>query len=701
MAAVAGVMQVDGALLGVARPYRATFGDEHVEYLPALGRNAKAPAPWRLQLQTIRRGERVLLDGATDHAERRHDRRSVTWHRPGVDERYDVRPDGIEQSFHFAAVPPGDGDLVVDVRVTTDLAPTAGPRLSWRNGQGGGVTLGAVTGIDGSGRRCAGSARLTAGGFELRLPADFVATATAPLVLDPLIGTASEALAGADCDFPDVAYDAFTDTWCVAWTQFFASNSTGVVGSVFAARDLAFQYAFAVNQPGDEDSVRVANIGGTGLFVMAWVNRTSAGARISGLAFDPGRAQATNVFTVWGPGSCGQVVLSSEATTFDDDCLFAWIDDTYGLLGCTVAIDAQWRPSGSQVVQIAGGHPTEPAFSKQGGNPGLHVLTWVDRPPGLPGWIRAQVVDDELNALGPGAWLHQGGQDAGWPAVDGDGFLFLAAWEEQEVANPSATDIRGRLLTVGPGGITSLGAVLDLVRYPNDLDMQPDVALLGDKFGLCFQAQAPNSPWWDDAYFLMLARNGTPIGTELRLDVTPGTTYRYEHAPRLLGRIAGHPGSGIADGLVVFADQSATTGDSNVGLQPVAAMGAGGVVQDLGLGCGPAGLAVANGPCALGNGSFRCELYGAPPLAVPFLLVGFGGAARQSCGVCTALNAVSSTFAANTAGMVSAPLPLPGAANLLGFTFEFQFALFQVQYVGCPWLPGLAASNIVRATVDY
>ena len=37
------------------------------------------------------------------------------------------------------------------------------------------------------------------------------------------------------------------------------------------------------------------------------------------------------------------------------------------------------------------------------------------------------------------------------PSAVYDGFKFLVAWEEQEVANPSSTDVRGKLLTIGAG----------------------------------------------------------------------------------------------------------------------------------------------------------------------------------------------------------------------------------------------------------
>jgi hypothetical protein len=698
--AFAGVSGFGGALAAVGRSYRATFDARGVTFQPALGKQAKRAATWHAQTLRVARGSTELLrtDGLVPPCT--HDRRSATFHWPQVSERYDARPDGLEQSFVFAAPPAGSGDLVVEIAIDATLPRAADGSASWRDEQGGGVVLGAITGIDANGDRCRGEVRPTATGVELVLPAAFVERAAYPLVLDPLIGTSQQAFAGADCDFPDVAYDAYSDSWCVVWTQFFGGGATGIVGSVWDADTMTLGYAFGINQTGDEDSVRVTDIAGTGLFVMVWVNYQASGNRISGLAFEPTQAQATNVFTIDGPGNLGSPILSGEATLFDDDCTVCWLDATYGLLGCTIAIDASFQVSATPLVQIAGGNVTEAAISKQGGNPGISLVTWIDRPPGLPGWVRAQVVDNDMNLLGPGAWIQNTAQNCGFPAVDGDGTKFLVAWEEQSVANPSSTDVRGKIVTVGPAGVTTIGGVLDLAAVAARDEYAVDVALLGNKFGISYMTFAGSLPYADDCWFRAVSGVGGLIGDELRLDVTPGTQYRYEHAPRLIGRCAGDATLPVDDGLCVFADQNVTTFDSDVGLQQIEAMGAGGTILDLGGGCGPGGVASSPGPAALGNTALALELFGAQPLAVPFLFLGLPQP-HLTCGVCTVIPALSVTFVPNTAGSASWPFAIPGTASLVGFQFDFQFVSFNVLYVGCPAFPGVAASNIVRVTIDY
>ncbi|MFN6146547.1 MAG: hypothetical protein ACK5AL_09330 [Planctomycetota bacterium] len=701
---VASVSGVGGTLHAVAAGWRATFADDgSVDFEPALGRSAARAASWRMRLGDVRRGGEALLDTAGAAPRTSHDRKQATHHWRGADERFVATPAGLKHSVVLDQRPGGDGDLVVRCRVDSPLAPAGGgdaDGLRWTYGDGNGVQLGAVVGVDAQGRRCAGAARFVPGGFELSLPDAFVDAATFPLEVDPLIGVVRAATPALDVDFPDVAYDAYSDSWCVAFTQFLGGGGTSVVATVWDADTMAYGYGFAVTQTGDEDSVRVTNVAGTGLFALVWVNYGATNSSICGLAFEPVQVQATSVFTIDGPAALGAPTVSGEATLFDDDFLCVWQEQGFGLLGCTVAIGANMQVTATPIQALAGPTASEPALSKQGGNPGVHVLAWIDRPLGLPGRVRAQAFTHDLVPIGAGVFVQNGAQDCAFPAVDGDGAKFLVAWEEQEAANPSALDVRGKLLTVGPSGFTTIGSALPLVVTPNDLDYAVDVALLGDKFGVCWMGNVGTAANGEDCWFRAVNGVGATIGAELRLDVTPGSVYRYEHSPRLIGRIAGDATLPVDDGLCVFADQNVNTFDSDVGLQQVEAMGQGGAITDLGGGCGPGGLAGSPGPAALGNTALALELFGAQPLAIPFLFLGLPGP-PTTCGVCTIIQPIVVHFVPNYAGSATFPFAVPGTATLVGFQFDCQYVSLNVAYVGCPALPGAAASNIVRLALAY
>lgn len=702
-AQVASVSDIGGTLHAVAAGWRATFAtDGGVVFEPALGRDAARAASWRMRLADVARGGERLLETAGRAPRTSHDRAQATRHWPGADERFVATPQGLKHSVVLAARPAGDGDLLVRCAVESALAPATADdgTLRWTYANGDGVQLGAVVGIDAAGRRCVGTARHAPGGFELALPDAFVDAATFPLEIDPLIGPAQSAVASLDIDFPDVAYDAYSDSWCVAFTQFLGGGGTSVVATVWDADTMAYGYGFAVTQTGDEDSVRVTNVAGTGLFALVWVNYGTSNSSICGLAFEPVQVQATSVFTIDGPAALGSPTVSGEATIYDDDFLCVWHEQGFGLLGCTVTIDANLQVSATQIQALAGQNAVEPALSKQGGNAGVHVLAWIDRPLGLPGRVRAQAFTHDLVPIGTGVFVQNGAQDCAFPAVDGDGVKFLVAWEEQEVANPSALDVRGKLVTVGTAGFTSVGSALPLVVTPNDLDYAVDVALLGDKFGFCWMGNVGTTQFGEDCWFRAVNGVGATIGAELRLDVTAGTVYRYEHAPRLIGRIAGDATLPVDDGLCVFADQNVNTYDSDVGLQLVEAMGQGGPITDLGGGCGTGGFASSPGPASLGNTALALELFAAPPLAVPFLFLGVP-APLLTCGVCSVIQPIVANFVPNNAGSATFPFAVPGTPSLVGFQLDFQYVSFNVSYVGCPALPGAAASNIVRVTLAY
>ena len=205
-----------------------TFEERSVVFQPALGSEAPRAHTMAIATQHIRRGDQWLLMGDDATPKRSHTNTSVTYAWPNVDEQFTTRTDGLKHSFVFAHRPAGDGDLIVQLAIDTTLHSDESGSL-WFDRDEYGLTIGDVVGIDANGKRCMGAKRLHDGGLELRLPASFVDSAQYPLELDPLISTAVDGLAGYDIDFPDVAYDAASDCYCVVWTQFLGGGQTGVV----------------------------------------------------------------------------------------------------------------------------------------------------------------------------------------------------------------------------------------------------------------------------------------------------------------------------------------------------------------------------------------------------------------------------------------------------------------------------------------
>ncbi len=178
--------EADGSLLAVGSAYKATFAAGQLVFTPALGAAAAHDLPLAMTVTHVGRGELAPVGTATTA------RREllVEFVRDQMTERFEVRPDGLKQSFVFAQLPPGGGDLVVRARFTSELRPErahSDGQLALLVPGVGGVTIGQVVGIDARGRRTTGSLRCSGDTLDFVLPADFVAQAALPLIVDPLL----------------------------------------------------------------------------------------------------------------------------------------------------------------------------------------------------------------------------------------------------------------------------------------------------------------------------------------------------------------------------------------------------------------------------------------------------------------------------------------------------------------------------------
>lgn len=178
--------EADGSLLAVGSAYKATFAAGQLVFTPALGALADHDLPLAMSVTHVGRGD-LLPVGPAGTAQ---GELLVEFVRDQLTERYEVRPDGLKQSFVFTQLPKGGGDLVVRTRFVSELhaerAHSDGALLFTVPGVGG-VTIGQVVGIDAHGRRAMGSMRCRGDTLDFVLPADFVAHAALPLVVDPLL----------------------------------------------------------------------------------------------------------------------------------------------------------------------------------------------------------------------------------------------------------------------------------------------------------------------------------------------------------------------------------------------------------------------------------------------------------------------------------------------------------------------------------
>jgi hypothetical protein len=209
--------------------YKASFHDGFAFYPFIPGQERSRAVTWRDT--RVRVGDAELPLGASrEHTTAwRHELRHAA-----VIEVYDVRADGVEQSFVITERPLLVGELVIEGDVRSEFhAEACGPRvgaLSWCDAAGRAVVeYGAALAYDARGRRIDVATSFDGARLRLHVPAEFVASATYPLVVDPLTSAVVvSSVAGAAAPVQDTA---ITCSWqqgdfnqLVAVTREFAST---------------------------------------------------------------------------------------------------------------------------------------------------------------------------------------------------------------------------------------------------------------------------------------------------------------------------------------------------------------------------------------------------------------------------------------------------------------------------------------------
>jgi hypothetical protein len=210
----AGATAPDGRSAGIwasGPTYKVSFHDGMTFYPYVGSRRPHQPLHWRTV--SVRAGGHELLRENTAPAPRATDWRCEYDLGP-VTERYDVRDDGVEQSFVVHERPPA-GELVVvgEVSSPLQLPPMAaqhGP-LSLHLADGRPVIdYGAAVAIDRNGVRTPVATATDGNRILLRVAAETVAAAAFPLVIDPLLASNTLLALGLTVDDADVLHETLT-----------------------------------------------------------------------------------------------------------------------------------------------------------------------------------------------------------------------------------------------------------------------------------------------------------------------------------------------------------------------------------------------------------------------------------------------------------------------------------------------------------
>ena len=696
-----GVRADDGLVRAMGPDFAATFTAGGVAFTPVLGAKAEQPASVQFALRDVRRGAVPVWERTGEVPPSVAGDRVCYEHGAGLTEVYDVRREGIEQSFVFAARPAGAGDLVVRGAITSTLplaeASPTGVRFALPSGDG--VSFGAVTGIDANGARAAGALRWADGDLELVLPASFVDTATYPLVLDPLIGAVINIgdVAGEPDRAVSVAYDEATNRHLVVWNVRYAASSWEVRGQFTngAGQPLSAP-PFTISAPGVSTAVDrccAASVRGVGRFVVAMRPLgVVGGLAVRSISAVNGAMSAVTPLVT-------SATLDVTMATVGGDSRVGGNNALVGFVLFNLSNGARQPHSTMLSVAAAGTFTTvaasvpltpnsinnpDVAVSHHGGLLGNWVAAWTDQT-GSGAMRRVNVV-----AIGPtgavcGPTHNIETTNSGADIVSEvacatrDGAQGLVTWTNTFGTTRS---VRARVMVAlgACGSMTITSGSLVVLPAGTGLRDRPAVDFAADKFVLAFRERQSVGGQARTVVTGLDVNFGTPAGAEhypsgwLPVDADPTVTAKWSG------------GAASDEALVAWSD------DSAIRAHLFEATGTGSVTS-LGGACGITGftdLATYGGTPALGT-TFTIEL-ASPTSPILALIIGFSQV-PFACGPCTVVPSADILLPGATPTAVA----VPNAPNLIGFSIYAQW--LQLRQSGCPILPDFGFSNTLRFTI--
>jgi hypothetical protein len=684
-----------GELRGFGPGYEVRFDSGSFEFLPALGPTAPRVQPLRFELEQVGRGAQAL---ALDlRAAPTFQDLGVRYARgAGVTERYDLRPEGMEQSFLFEQPLSGDGDLVVRGRLSTELElrPSTSGGLDLYLAERPVVRIGGVTGIDAAGRRAAGWMRCRGDELELGLPAEFVAAASWPLVLDPLIGTVDVVTsAAAPGRRPALAYDDVRDEYLIAWEEVFAANVILLHGHRVDANGEPVGSGINFNVPWGINEDLTLTVDSLCSY-LAYEHRD-----------DPADDADVLVTVVEGDFVHGSVPIASTpdeehspSLASANGALIAWVSEDRGIYvrGLDFASGLELTPA-LHVTQ----DPTAARPDLDGGvdiGVSRYLLVWMQLA-GTTRDVQGRLVDGDAQPVGDVFPLaDQVHVDEANPAVasDGNGLRFVAVWDQADDGGTAGKDLFARAVTFEPtvpGSSVKLAPAEAVANDPLLDERLAEVAFTGNQYVVVFQQESSGPTRIGvravDPYSCLPCEGAflVPGGeVEQRLPVIAGNrasaTYNF----------------GAGSAVIAFAQ--------GAGEIPVEAWRDAEIGNVFEFGSGACGGIQGTVVCAKsGNSAFTLRLDGAPQGGVAFaLLAAPNDVLGLSCSTgCSVVPHPWKSFllpatTPNAFGECSFNLALPPGISGAAKNFILQWAVIHGS-APCPEL-GVLLSEAVDVTID-
>lgn len=662
----------------------------------------------------------------------------IAFERGPFTEWYEPQDAGIEQSFEFEALPAGVGDLVVSGRLRSALpGVTDGAGLYFGFPAGPGISIGAVTGIDAAGRSVAGSLSLTGDLLELRLPADFVASAELPLILDPLIGAASDGPDANQLGSPDVAYDEGADEYLLVYERSLGiSGGRGIYGQRVSSTGQLLGAVIDISAPNTpllRGAPRVANVDAHNQFVVAWEQEVpNGGWEIVVRLVEVGTANLSSVQVIQrstgdvdrdmdlggsstnfiGFGECSAMVVFQRVANGLATVKFARIH-VQSTFGTTFTID----PSEYLDNPSPGLFAAAPTISKTRDHNDYYCVVYQARStatPSEPNHLRARLLgaDGDLEPL---LTLPQVAADLTMPQVDGGRPLeggssrWVVAFEQRDVPVNGA-------VAIGVMELTPAGTVLNPTLVPSgetqltafgSNHFRPAVSFTGQKFHLAAMGRIQ-----------LVGSNSLEFSVRtFERDAQPGAWVQYIGPPEtIIVPSAYVPNLALASqwsadsepsadkdrGLLLWVGKAEPVGvqvDPKLEFSLFQSSLEAGTAEVLGGGCAGGGTPLLSGPPTLGTFGYQLELAGINQFVSAVLLnLDFTGGATFTCNSCVSLLPDLTVLAVPNNKRATIALNLPTTPSLAGTQIHLNWFSLGYPVTLCPLFPNVVSSPILRLT---
>jgi len=722
-----------GQLYGFGNSYRALFHVDHVTFQPALGVDEPVTRNLHFTLEAAGRGAGLPVGVAL---ERRVEGRAVVYDHGGLTEVYEVRGDGLKQSFVFATIPQGRGDLVVRCRLHSNMQLLeAAPERVVFGAERGKVEIGQVVCFDAAGMRANGSMQLVDGVLTMRLAEEFVSQAVAPLTIDPLVGTNLNVGTGSDSD-PDCCFSASADRWLYVWSNALSANDSDVLGKFFTRSGSAISGSDVVIRTGVNwisTEPRVCHVRQRGQFVVTWLDDwytggTTNDVRARAVRASDGNLGSVVVVSAWtSSDSHARVAIGGNRTATRDDIAIGWTDsdqDTIEARGYSVASNGTLTAN-SNVVNV-------------GFNQGDDNLSIADMDPvNYSFWLAYDIYtysnqtspgDDRSIYVTPrGAGMNNqlppgniypirippasaNGEINTNPSISYSGNFWVIAWEQvrtPSIANPPRS-IQGSLFY-----LSAENGVIYEVQENEGMDAGvsgdrvwgPEVALTRDGLFLSYLSDSGVNGDSDVYVGQFLLGQGSSLFASVRFSACETVT-RYTTAGDIATARVASPtevagGTGDNERVMIASHRDGSTGNVRRRMFEVRD----GVSVNLGGGCGKANNIKQTFGCAnIGASTTQFEVFNAPAGQAMWLVIGHDRL-DLGCGAgCTIVvnpyTAYIQPVTADADGEAVFGLDLPNNPSLQGMTFYQQWLMDTTSTAGCNFIGDLETSDCLKVTIQ-